>query len=210
VVTINFAKMTDLKLKESKLLSRPAKWNSTPDQKTTKTTLWGTMSWFLGGTSLLFIFIPTLLIVHSSCSQSRGLFASFPVCVGRHISVQSWLAIVGLEFTILGLIVIPRIWSVLISKFLTWKLARRGLPLATLLNSQTNSPSWTKLCKGLKSTLILRVLVFFIVLAVSILYKFSFVQVGRVDTIALTDAKAPIQIGWRERVRGVMLQEDGK
>jgi len=188
--------MPNRELKEFKLRSwQPAKWNGSPDQKTTKTTLLGTMSWFLVGASLLFILIPTLLIANGSCSQSRGLSASSPVCVGGNLSVQSWLAIVGLEFTILGLIVIPRIQSVLISKFLTWRLTHTGLPLAKLLNSQSNSPSWTKPRQGLKTILLLRVLILCSVLVVSILYKFSFTQVARADIIAFVNAKAPIQIG---------------
>jgi hypothetical protein len=69
------------------------------------------------------------------------------------------------------------------------------MPLAKLLNSQTNSPSWTKLCLGLKSILFLRILIFSAVIAVSILYKFSFVRVGRVDTVGLSDAKTPILMG---------------
>jgi hypothetical protein len=43
--------------------------------------------------------------------------------------------------------------------------------------------------------LFIRIIIFCTVLAVSILYKFSFVLVGREDTLALKDAKAPINMG---------------
>ncbi|KAE9370323.1 hypothetical protein N431DRAFT_468386 [Stipitochalara longipes BDJ] len=153
------------------------------------------MSWFLLGASVLFILVAALLIANGSCSQSRGLSASSPICVGGELSVQSWLAIVGVEFTILGIIIVPRLQSVLISKILTWRLTHQGMPLARLLNSQTTSPSWTKLHLGSKSTLFIRLCIFCAIIIVSILYKFSFVLVGREDTMTLKDAKAPINIG---------------
>jgi hypothetical protein len=187
-----------MKLKVKEFMSggqRLESWDRTHDQKTTKTTLWGTMSWSLAGASLLFILISALLIANSSCSLPRGLSASSPVCVGGHLSVQSWLALVGVEFTILGLIIVPRIQSVTISKLLTWRLTHGGMPLVNLLNSQTTSPSWTKLCLGSRSTLLIRIFTFCTMITVSILYKFSFIQVGRVDAVALKEAKAPVTLG---------------
>jgi hypothetical protein len=71
------------------------------------------------------------------------------------------------------------------------------MPLAKLLNSQTTSPSWTKFYRGSKLAFFIRIIIFCTVLAVSILYKFSFVLVGREDTLALKDAKAPINMGCR-------------
>jgi hypothetical protein len=196
VAAVNFTNMTSLKLKEFKPRgSLPASLDVTSNQKTTKTSLLGTLSWFLAGSSLVFLIIVTLLIANGSCSQPRGLSASSPVCLGGQLSMQSWLAIVGVEFTILGLVVIPRFQAVLISKILTRKLTHGGLPLAKLLNSQTNSSSWTKLRLGLKSTLFIRIFTFMVVIVVSICYKFSFVLVGRVDTVALKGAKAPINMG---------------
>jgi len=188
--------MAKLKLKEFKLQSQhSAIWSSEPNQKTTKTSLLGTMSWFLVGSSILFILLAALLIANGSCSQSRGMSANSPVCVGGQLSVQSWLAIVGVEFAILGLVVVPRLQSVLISKILTWRLIHHGMPLAKLLNSQATSPSWTRFRQGSKSTLCIRIFIFCIVLVFSILYKFSFVLVGRADSLALKDAKAPINMG---------------
>jgi hypothetical protein len=196
IVLRQVSEMTNLKLKQFKLRSQqPTIWDGTPDQKTTKITLWGTLSWFLVGVCPLFILISSLLIANGSCSWPRGVSASSPVCVGGHLSVRSWLAIVGLEFSVLGLIVIPRIQSVLISKFLTWRLTHSGMPLAKLLNSQTNAPSWTKFRLGLKSSFFLQVLIFSIVITASILFKFSFVRVGRIDTIGLSDVKELILMG---------------
>jgi hypothetical protein len=100
------------------------------------------------------------------------------------------------EFTILGLVVVPRLQSVLISKILTRRLTHSGMSFAKLLNSQTNAPSWTKLRLGSRLTLFVRITAFFVIMAVSILYKFSFVVVGRFDTVALKDAKAPVKMGY--------------
>ncbi|PMD17362.1 hypothetical protein NA56DRAFT_707881 [Hyaloscypha hepaticicola] len=100
--------MAKLKLNDINIWrGHPATWDHAQDQQTTKTTLLGTMSWFLVGATLLFILLSALLIGNGSCSDYRGLSARAPVCVGGHLSVQSWLAIVGVGFTILGIVVLP-------------------------------------------------------------------------------------------------------
>jgi len=188
--------MTKLKLKDINIWrGRPATWDHAQDQQTTRTTLLGTMSWFLVGVTLLFILLSALLIANGSCSEYQGLSARAPVCIGGHLSVQSWLAIVGVEFTILGIIVLPRLQSILISKLLTLRLTHSGMPLAKVLNSQTNAPSWTNIRLGSRVTLFIRTLTFCALICGSILYKFSFVMVGRVDTVVLESAKPAINMG---------------
>ncbi len=192
--------MEKLKLNDIDIWRRhPATWGHAQDQQTTKTTLLGTMSWFLVGATLLFILLPALLVANGSCSDYRGLSARAPVCVGGHLSVQSWLAIVGVEFTILGIFVVPRIESILISKILTLRLTHSGMPLAMVLNSQTNAPSWTNIRLGSRVTLFIRILTFWEIISASILYKFSFVMVGKVDTLVLENAKAAINMGCDNR-----------
>jgi hypothetical protein len=109
--------------------------------------------------------------------------------------VESWLAIVGTEFFALGIIIVPRVQSILLSKILTWRLMNNGISLPRLLNSQTTSPLWTQHHLGLKTTFVVRLLFAFIMFVGSILYKFSFVQVGRVDLVNLTGANPPVPMG---------------
>jgi hypothetical protein len=164
--------MTKLKLNDINIWrGRPATWDHAQDQQTTRTTLLGTMSWFLVGVTLLFILLSALLIANGSCSEYQGLSARAPVCIGGHLSVQSWLAIVGVEFTILGIIVLPRLQSILISKILTLRLTHSGMPLAKVLNSQTNAPSWTNIRLGSRVTLFIRTLIFCALICASILYN---------------------------------------
>ena len=153
------------------------------------------MSWSLFVSSLILITISSLLISNGSCSQPQRLSASFPVCIGGQLSVESWLAFVGTEFFALGIIIVPRVQSVLLSKILTWRLMSNGISLPRLLNSQTTSPLWTQLHLGLKSTFVVRLLLASIIFVGSILYKFSFVQVGRVDLVNLIGANPPVPMG---------------
>lgn len=170
-------------------------WDDAPDQKTTTTTLWGTMDWSLVTGSLLLLIFSSLLIANGNCSQPHGLSANLPVCIGGHLSVQSWLAIVGLEFGALGFIIMPRIQAVLTSKILTSRLMDKGLPLARLLNTQNTAPIYTQLRLGMKSILFLKILFSLIIATFSILYKFSFDRVPRFVSIGLPDTTSPILMG---------------
>ncbi|KAF4629974.1 hypothetical protein G7Y89_g8168 [Cudoniella acicularis] len=154
-----------------------------------------TMDWPLLLESLGFILVSTLFIANGSYSQSWGVSVSAPVCVGGGLSIQSWLAILGLEFGALGVKVIPRARSVLISKILTARLTSSGVSLANLLNSQSTAPLLTQILSGLKSTLFLRAFILITITIFSILYKFSFVLVERFDTINLAHTTPPILLG---------------
>jgi hypothetical protein len=125
-----------------------------------------------------------LLILNGRCSQPNGFNAGAPVCIGSQLSVQSWLAIVGVEFSLLGTFLLPRLASLTISKALTLKMTYSGLPAERLLNSFSNAPLTAQL-HGLKAILLLRILTVVIVAAASVLYKFSFVQVDASGSLVL-------------------------
>lgn len=78
--------MVNVQLKRFRLQTpRPTAWDGLPGQKTTKTTLLGTMSWLLVAASLLSMVVSSLLIANGSCSQSRGSSGISPVCVGGQL-----------------------------------------------------------------------------------------------------------------------------
>ncbi|KUJ21743.1 uncharacterized protein LY89DRAFT_729247 [Mollisia scopiformis] len=171
-----------------------SKWDPA-DQKTTRVSLLGTMDWLLLVASFIFIIISVLLISNGTCSHSRGLSASAPVCIGGHLSVQSWLAIVGVESGALG-IIIPRVSRLLVSKYLTHRLVYHGLGLAKILNSQTTAPLRAQLVHGSNAVFCFRIPFLVATVAFSILYKWSFVKVSRFDTFPLSTTNLPIPLGY--------------
>lgn len=185
------------------LLSRNAKrrtiWDDTPGQKTTTTTLWGTIDWSFLGASLLFILLASLAIANGSCSRPRGLLAASTACVGGELTVQAWLAIIGLEFGVLGFFVIPRIQALVTSRILTSRLMDNGLSMAKLLNRQIMGPVSTQIRHGIKSILFLKLFFLILITIFSILYKFSFYRVSRFDTIGLTTITPPVLMGCDDR-----------
>ncbi|OAQ82543.1 hypothetical protein VFPBJ_05128 [Purpureocillium lilacinum] len=135
------------------------------------------------GTIVVFV-SAILLILNGRCSQPNGFRAGAPVCVGSHLSVQSWLAIIGVEFSLLGTFLLPRLASLTISKGLTHKMAHSGLPAGRLLNSFSNAPLAAQV-HGVKTILLFRILIVAMVAAASVLYKFSFVQVDASGSLVL-------------------------
>ncbi|CAK7219704.1 hypothetical protein SBRCBS47491_003937 [Sporothrix bragantina] len=125
-----------------------------------------------------------LLILNGRCSQPNGFSAGAPVCIGSQLSVQTWLAIVGVEFSLLGSFLLPKLAGLTISKALTRKMANSGLPAGRLLNSFSNAPLTAQL-RGIKAILLFRVLIMVTVVAASILYKFSFVLVDASGSLVL-------------------------
>jgi hypothetical protein len=126
---------------------------------TTTVSLRGTLDWVLAICSMVLIFCSGLMIANGTCSKYHKTSVYSAVCVGGHLSVPAWLAIVGVEFSLLGTAVIPRTASVLISKYLTTRLIQDGLPLSTLLNLHPSAPVRTQLQRGMKKVVFLRVLV---------------------------------------------------
>lgn len=98
--------------------------------------------------------------------------------------MQSWLAIVGVELSLLSTIVLPRAKDRVLSKYFTHHLTKSGLPLSILLNTHASAPAWTQIRASLRLFLF-RGLVFALIAGISITYKFSFVRVAANDTIVL-------------------------
>jgi hypothetical protein len=105
--------------------------------------------------------------------------------VGSQLSIQGWLAITGLEFSLIGTIVLPRIASITVSKVFTRRLSSTGMPLSSILNSMSSAPLETQIRSGLKRVFLLRALVLALASALGVLYKFSFVRVAANDTVPI-------------------------
>ncbi|OBT38767.1 hypothetical protein VE00_10834 [Pseudogymnoascus sp. WSF 3629] len=158
---------------------------------TTTVSLRGTLDWVLAICSMVLIFCSGLMIANGTCSKYHKTSVYSAVCVGGHLSVPAWLAIVGVEFSLLGTVVIPRTASVLISKYLTTRLIQDGLPLSTLLNLHPSAPVRTQLQRGMKKVVFIRVLVVVLAGIGSILYKFSFARTNMQGRINIPPA--PLQ-----------------
>lgn len=152
---------------------------------TTLVSLFGTIDWILAASSLALLVCSALMIANGICSTPHKDSVHLAVCVGGRLSIQSWLAIVGVEFSLLGAVVIPRMASVFISKYLTKRLTNEGLKFSTLLNLQSSAPFRSQLQWGMKRVLFLRVAVVILAITGSIMYKFSFKQVNMAGIIAI-------------------------
>ncbi|CZR49471.1 uncharacterized protein FPRO_15831 [Fusarium proliferatum ET1] len=106
------------------------------------------------------------------------------MCVGSQLSVQSWLAIAGIQFSLLSSILLPRISSIALSKCFTKTAETTGMRLDCLLNSLSSAPLSAQL-RGSKKAILLRCLAFLLAALVSILYKFSFVNVNAGGMLAI-------------------------
>ena len=153
---------------------------TTSGVKLTKTQL---IDWPTLCASIVLILSSALLLANSSCSKPHGLAADDPVCVGGQLSIQVWLAIIGVEFSIAGSFLLPRLLSIALSKSLTSAAISKGVPLAKLLNSQSTAPIVTQVRRGWKRVFTVRAIVSLLVVAVTVLYKFSFVQVNLYGTM---------------------------
>jgi hypothetical protein len=125
------------------------------------------------------------MVVNGACSRPKGLSAKQPLCVGAQLSVPAWLAISGLEFTLLRSILLPRLVAQAISKYLVRILTTTGMPISELLNSMSAAPLMTQAKGGRKRILIPRSLTALVVITISILYKFSFTRVNASGTVSI-------------------------
>jgi hypothetical protein len=160
----------------------------TSSANTTLLSLGGTLDWTALFSCLVVLITACLLIVNGRCSRPRGDIAQAELCVGSQLSIQAWLAITGLEFSLIGTILVPRITSITVSKIFTHRLTSPGLPLSAILNSLPTAPLETQIRSGLKRVLFLRALVIAMVAAISVLYKFSFVRVAAYDVVPVLAA----------------------
>lgn len=127
-----------------------------------------------------------LLIANGSCSSPHGISADSALCVGGQLSIQEWLAIVGVEFSITCSVLLPRILSTKVSKSLTSASIWNGVRLDKVLNSQSAAPIATQWGQGWRKYFFARLLVAFVVILVTILYKFTFVLVSRHDSVLVS------------------------
>jgi hypothetical protein len=135
-------------------------------------------------TTGIIVICTILLIINGTCSTPQGLTAKSPVCVGGSLSVQSWLAITGLELSLLTTVTLPRAKDRFLSKYFTRHLTKNGLLLSTLLNTQASAPAWIQIRASWRLFLF-RGLVVVLAAGISITYKFTFVKVAAYDTVAL-------------------------
>jgi hypothetical protein len=128
------------------------------------------------------------MIGNGSCSS--GLKQTYAaqisqrgLCVGHDYSISIWLAIIGIEFSISGTLILPRLHALVVSKILTRKLLNGDVKLSTILNSQSTAPILTQARYGLRRLFIWRVLILLVVAAASVSYKFSFVATNGYGSI---------------------------
>ena len=154
------------------------------DQEKSRQTWIRTLDWFAAFNIMIVLVAGILFILNGKCSKPTGLHARAPLCVGSQLSVQSWLAIVGLEFALLGSFLLPKLTSIAVSKSLTRQLLTTGLPAGRLLNSSPDAPLLAQL-RGVKKVLVFRYGLMILVTAVSVIYKFSFVSVDAFGRIVV-------------------------
>jgi hypothetical protein len=120
--------------------------------------------------------------------KSLSIPPPFQLRVGKSLQVQHWLAIIGVEFsTLLGTFLLPKLSSILVSKYDTKRLMGSGLEWSTLLNSQQSAPFPTQFRHGMKGLLGTRLALPIFGVALSIAYKFSFENVSIEDTIRISN-----------------------
>ena len=89
--------------------------------------------------------------------KSLSIPPPFQLRVGKSLQVQHWLAIIGVEFsTLFGTFLLPKLSSILVSKYVTKRLMGSGLELSTLLNTQQSAPFPTQFRHGMKRLLGIR------------------------------------------------------
>ncbi|MCJ1394154.1 hypothetical protein MMC18_007032 [Xylographa bjoerkii] len=139
---------------------------------TTRISYFGMLDWISISATTLLILSAVLMIANVEGSWSTY---PYPLHIGGQLSISSWTAIIGVEFSLFGTILLPRLKALFASKYLTKKLTSgAGLKLSTLLNAQESAPLDTQVRYGIKRLLAIRVMVIVVALTFSISYKFSF------------------------------------
>ena len=136
------------------------------------------LDWPLFISCLVLVIASALMVRNSICSKPSGFSASKAVCYWGELSIQSWLAITGVEFSLLGTYVFPQLFRLGVSKFFTARLERRHTSFAKILNSLTSAPFSTRLRYGNKVIFAIHCLVSGATIVISVMYKFSFVRVN--------------------------------
>ncbi len=192
--------MRDVKLKPFKLQSyhqpiRGASYSRTLKQPTTPG---GTSKGWLIGSCASLTLVSILILANGRCAKSHGSSADFSLCYGGGLSIQTWLSILGVQFLALVFLIILPAQKVLLSKVLASRLSSdEGMDLARIVSPYESAPR-TQFSYGLKTNLCVRVSGLCVVVIMSFLYKFSFVQVARNDIIGLSGREAPIMMGYNK------------
>jgi hypothetical protein len=136
------------------------------------------------------------MIVNGSCSG----FNKTSLCFGSKLSVQAWLAIVGVEFALFGSITLPWAREIFLSKRLTKQLlSEDGVALSSMLNLQGTAPVQNQFMEGWRRALLRHFLVPALVTGGSVLYKFSFVTATINSILQLDCGLVPLggsALGW--------------
>jgi hypothetical protein len=151
---------------------------------TTNVSALSLQDWWVLTLSLILVVSTVLSVINGICSKPQALTAQQEVCVGGWLSIQSWLAIVGIELSLLTTIILPRVQNIFISKHITRRLTDDGVPLSKLLNAQSSAPVFAQIRSGVQ-IFFLHILVLAFIAAISILYKYSFVRVAAQGAISL-------------------------
>ncbi|KAN0119241.1 hypothetical protein V8E51_001449 [Hyaloscypha variabilis] len=139
---------------------------------TTRLSYAGMLDWISISIAGLLILTATLMV--SNVGGSRSTYP-YSLHIGSHLSVSSWTAIIGLEFSLFYSILLPRLAAQSGSKFLTKKLTTDGgLKLSTLLNAQETAPLKIQVRYGIRQLLAIRAMAIVATLTLSVSYKFSF------------------------------------
>jgi hypothetical protein len=134
---------------------------------------------------ILLLIFPIVMILNV---KSFSVPPPFQLRVGKSLQVQHWLAIIGVEFsTLFGTFLLPKLSSILVSKYVTKRLMGSGLELSTLLNTQQSAPFPTQFRHGMKRLLGIRLVLPIFGVVLSIAYKFSFENVSIEDTIQISN-----------------------
>jgi hypothetical protein len=101
-----------------------------------------------------------------------NIYSQKGFCVRYYFFISVWLVIISIEFFIFSTIILPRLYTLVVSKQLTKKLINNEVKLFIILNSQFIVLLLTQAKYSLIWFFFWRLLILVIVTAVSILYKF--------------------------------------
>ncbi|KAF8865247.1 hypothetical protein BDZ45DRAFT_668692 [Acephala macrosclerotiorum] len=108
--------------------------------------------------------IITLLILTSALLLSNS--TTYPTCafpsplhIGSHLSPSTWTALVSIQFSLFGTVLLPCLLTLFTSKLLARNLTTgNGMKISTLLNTQESAPLRTQYRHGNLGLLVFKVL----------------------------------------------------
>lgn len=192
---------------------KPAEDSKKDQIQTTSISRRSMLEWTTFAASFTLMCFAIFMVVNGSCSLFKKTSPS--LCFGDKLSVQAWLAIVGVEFALFGSIALPWTRSIFLSKRLTRQLlSGEGVVLSEILNLHGTAPVQTQFREGWRRALLRHFLVPAMVTLGSILYKFSFITTTIVSTMQLDCGLIPLggsALGWKVFSDNIMdLAEPGR